>query len=641
MRLFFVAGLAGAVVAHSSVAWAQRAGENAVTSAQDAFGTQVGNESIGLYNTTDVRGFNPTEAGNLRIEGLYFDRQGDHTNRIITGSTVRVGLSAQSYPFPAPTGIVDFSLRRPGDKPLTSVVATYGPYGQGQLEVDTQYPFLDGKLSVGGGVSAFYEKTPSNKPSAVWTIGSVARWRPNDRIEVLPFGTIQFRYDREGPPNVLLAGPVLPPRYVRNNYFGQNWADLSSEQSTVGFVVKADLDDDWILRAGVFRSLNYRVEQTENLFRNTRGDGRGDREAIILPPNRLDSTSGEFRLSRTWTGPVRRHTVHASLRGRYKLRTYGGGVTIPLGPGIVGVSDYEPEPQNVVFGPMSAARVWQGTLGVAYEGIWREVGELSFGLQKSVYRRRNEQPGLPNATSRDNPWLANATIAAYLTRDLAVYASYTNGLEESAEAPQNAVNRGEAVAASRTSQIDAGFRYALTPALRLVVGVFEVKKPYFNLNTASIYTELGDVRHRGIEFSVAGRVVENLTVVAGATLLQARVTGPLVTSGRIGRIPLGRFPHKLSLNLQYALPFWRGVALDAQAERYAARYIDVLNTAQIDPYTLVNLGARYNFAIAGNRTTLRLQMQNVGGVFRWQVSPSANFIPIETRRFTASLSADF
>ena len=41
----------------------------------------------------------------LRIEGLYFDRHGDTTNRVVSGNTVRVGLSAQSYPFPAPTGI--------------------------------------------------------------------------------------------------------------------------------------------------------------------------------------------------------------------------------------------------------------------------------------------------------------------------------------------------------------------------------------------------------------------------------------------------------------------------------------------------------------------------------------------------------
>ena len=56
-------------------ALAQRADENVVTAAQDAFGTSIGTQSVGLYSPEDARGFNPQQAGNLRIEGLYFDQQ--------------------------------------------------------------------------------------------------------------------------------------------------------------------------------------------------------------------------------------------------------------------------------------------------------------------------------------------------------------------------------------------------------------------------------------------------------------------------------------------------------------------------------------------------------------------------------------
>ena len=48
--------------------------ENVTTESEDAFGRSIGNESIGIYNEGDVRGFSPIEAGNVRIEGLYFDR---------------------------------------------------------------------------------------------------------------------------------------------------------------------------------------------------------------------------------------------------------------------------------------------------------------------------------------------------------------------------------------------------------------------------------------------------------------------------------------------------------------------------------------------------------------------------------------
>lgn len=52
-----------------------------MTSADDAFGTAVGLQNVGLYSETDARGFNPQQAGNLRIEGLYFDQQTWVTSR--------------------------------------------------------------------------------------------------------------------------------------------------------------------------------------------------------------------------------------------------------------------------------------------------------------------------------------------------------------------------------------------------------------------------------------------------------------------------------------------------------------------------------------------------------------------------------
>ena len=93
-----------------AMAMAQRTSENLVTQSADAFGKTIGSEKIGLYNAEDVRGFNPVDAGNVRIEGLYFDHVERVPARIVEGSTVRVGLSAQGVPFPAPTGIVDYNL---------------------------------------------------------------------------------------------------------------------------------------------------------------------------------------------------------------------------------------------------------------------------------------------------------------------------------------------------------------------------------------------------------------------------------------------------------------------------------------------------------------------------------------------------
>ena len=81
-----------------------RTEDNAITQAEDAFGFRVGRESIGIYNAGNTRGFSPTSAGNLRIDGLYFDPAFGLQGLLVDQVSIKVGLSAQGYPFAAPSG---------------------------------------------------------------------------------------------------------------------------------------------------------------------------------------------------------------------------------------------------------------------------------------------------------------------------------------------------------------------------------------------------------------------------------------------------------------------------------------------------------------------------------------------------------
>src|ERR1700681_1102501 len=122
---------------------AQRADDNAVTAASDAFGVTVGLQTIGLYGPLNVRGFNPAQAENLRIEGLYYDQQITSSNPFLFNrSDISVGIAAQSYSFPSPTGIVDYKLRTPGDAPLVSVLLTRGPLNTAVAGVADQCPLV-------------------------------------------------------------------------------------------------------------------------------------------------------------------------------------------------------------------------------------------------------------------------------------------------------------------------------------------------------------------------------------------------------------------------------------------------------------------------------------------------------------------
>src|SRR5260370_40724591 len=132
----------------------QPAEETALSAANGAFGATVGLQTIGLYGPTNVRGFNPAQAENLRIEGLYYDQQISYSNPFLFNrSDIRVGIAAQSYSFPSPTGIVDYKLRTPGDAALFSVVLTRGPLNMATAEIDAHDPLVKDVLGVAASVA--------------------------------------------------------------------------------------------------------------------------------------------------------------------------------------------------------------------------------------------------------------------------------------------------------------------------------------------------------------------------------------------------------------------------------------------------------------------------------------------------------
>ena len=198
---------------------AQRTGENAVTSADDAFGTSVGNETIGLYSTDEVRGFSPVAAGNIRIDGLYMGGIVIGNQRIQSGSTVRVGLSAQGYAFPAPTGIVELSLRPVGTEPVLSSVL-YAGQNQNGIDLDVQLP-IGKQLGVAAGISFNqYIDFPGGDQARYLDIGIAPAWRPREGTEVRAYFGLQDAPIDRSTPFTFVEGTELPP-HLPNRFHGQ------------------------------------------------------------------------------------------------------------------------------------------------------------------------------------------------------------------------------------------------------------------------------------------------------------------------------------------------------------------------------------------------------------------------------------
>jgi iron complex outermembrane receptor protein len=213
-------------------------------------------------------------------------------------------------------------------------------------------------------------------------------------------------------------------------------------------------------------------------------------------------------------------------------------------------------------------------------------------------------------------------------------------LEETGIAPDTAANRNAALPAIRTQQMDGGARWALTKNLKLVAGLFEVKKPYFNTNESNIFTTLGDVRHRGLEMSFNGKPHPDWSLVAGAVLMEPRVTGEPVREGRIGRKPVGQTERLLRLNVEYRPPALRALSVDLAVANYGERVASNDGLSVLPDYTVVDIGARYRMQFGGRPATLRFWVGNVTDEFFWDVSASNSFGLSDGRRYSATLFVD-
>jgi iron complex outermembrane receptor protein len=624
----------------------QRSAENALAASDDAFGSVVGNERTGIYGEGDVRGFSPIRAGNIRVEGVYFDQQTFIASRARAGSRIRVGIAALDYSFPAPTGIVDFQLRQATPDFSASLQLARNYYGGKIFELDLRGPIVKDRLTVTGGISYLQDEAPDGARVKNYGAGAVPRLRLGERSEVT---VILGHFGGRGITSRILvsaSGAFLPPLVEPRRYLGQTWAVGSTENSNFGAIWRQALGSGWSLRSGAFFSRQLTHKAFTEIFMVSDPLGNARHNVVADPARRLQSYSGEAQL--TWAVDSERlkNRFLFTVRARDKLAESGGSDSRDLGPVRLGELDREAEP-DFAFRPVDLGKVRQATAAIGYMGRLTGLGQFNFGLQKTDYRQSFRRPGLAETRTVARPWLYNATLVLAPGPRWLAYASYVKGLEETGVAPENAVNRNETLPAARTTQFEGGIRGRMG-GLTLAASGFQIQKPYFTLDAADRFTDLGEVRHRGLEASLSGAVLKRrLTFLLGGLVMAPEVVGEARALGRVGERPVGVAATVLRLDAEYQTGF-DGLSVTAAALHNGRRAASVRPYAELGGaqlfapgFTTLDLGLRYRFVARGHPMTTRAVLANVFDKRTWGVIQANSYRLNDTRRLAVFLSADF
>lgn len=625
----------------SSTALAQGTGGNVVRQATDAFGLRIGTETIGLYNQNSVRGFNPAVANNLRLNGLYLRRTGQLTDRVVDSTTIQVGLNTVGQLFPAPSGIADFRLRPMAERDTVRVATGFNPYVSPFVEVDANLVSQDRRWGLVAGLAAVGDNNHARGgDNVIVNAGLIPRWAPNERVTLTGYFDIENSHDREVPSTLRPAGAYLPPRADPRTFHGQEWADHNHADRNMGLLVDVDPEGGWQFRAGLFDSRHVSRKFAFGAVRNVRPDGMGDLFFLLSPGQRFEAVSGDVQATYAWEMDELRQSLTLVARGHRFDSVTGGEVEVPLGPWSIFQPRPIAEPAVTFTNPPDLTRVDQTMAGLSWRLQWGGRLDLKVGAQKANYEK-TVRPGRGGIdTSGARPWLYNAIGAWRFSPELVAYASYSRGLEETGSAPFAATNRGEVLPAAETTQRELGLRTALGP-LTLTSSFFDIRRPQPGFQLDGSFGLIGTVTHRGIEASLSGRPVEELSVVVGGILMDPVVDGPDVRAGLRGKRPVAQSKAQAQANLDYSLPFLERTSVDLAVNYRSAVTARGDNLVDVPPYTFVDVGARHSFSLFGREATLRFQVTNVFDAHGYVVFSANEYIARNARTWRLRLSTSF
>jgi iron complex outermembrane receptor protein len=624
--------LSGAAIV-ASPAMAQ---ESAVRSATDAFGERVGIEQIGLYNEGQVRGFDLNASGAYRINDAYFSRAAPLNDPVLAGVGVRVGVNAARLAYPAPSGVVNYRLREPAATNQLTLGAGLRDFGTRTLEANGSWKTDDNRLGFAGGVVW--------RPVVQWGIGTrgeafdiglVGRYRLTENQTIQAFGSSYWR-EYDGDMGVWAKDGALPPNARRFHNYAPEWATVEATNTNFGVLYDGDFGP-WAVDVSAFSST---YDPTRSDFTIIEADRYGDATAktMVMPRRKNTSDSAEARVSRVFATGGLNHMISASVRARRSEVDLATNLVTPLGAFTLR-TDPAPSVEPVWTGARGQDVVEQVTASAGYGLVWKDALQVRLGAHRTRYDKDVLTTSGVRTRGVEETTLFNASAIWSVTPRTAVFGSWVTGLEESGVAPNTATNALDVLPPVEAEQFELGVRHSVTPGLTFIGALFDVSKATPGFRADGSYGLVGQVRHRGVEGSLAGSLNERTNIVLGAVYFDPQVTGPLVDSGVVGGTSPGI--SRLVVNASIERQLGSGWSVDAQASYWSERWANTANTFKAPGVPQLNIGVRRRFEIAGRPSQLRAVVSNITNVDGYWASSGGMLWPIAERTARVMLSTTF
>lgn len=237
--------------------------------------------------------------------------------------------------------------------------------------------------------------------------------------------------------------------------------------------------------------------------------------------------------------------------------------------------------------------------------------------------------------------LPSLSLAYTPAADWMFYATAAHGMENGGVAPMGTANEHDVLNPSRSRQIELGMKGIVNNSVQLSGALFQIKRGFEFTNIANVYTRGGEQTHRGIELGAQGSATQNLKYSLSliAMHMQQEGTGQAdIDNKRTTNVPA----IKSTAVLEYAVPSIAGLKFNGTWHYAGKKAFDPQNTTFVPAYHVFDLGTAYGMTVAGYKTTIRANIDNVTDKFYWRdVTPQLGGYLFPGAPRTVRVSAQF
>jgi len=548
-----------------------------------------------------VRGFSASDQSDLR-DGM--------TDRSFTlpplEDVERVevlhGLSGFLYGFSSVGGSVNYVTKQPLDSPFAAI--STGSYNKNIMfaQADVGGPIIGERLTYrlnlfGESGDTYIDGSEQRRQ----LFSGAVRYRlfDNTHLQVscyhqhLDADGLQTYFDISG------IGYKIPSAFDPTEQYGQRWTYNEAKKTVFDVSLVSRLSESLTLRAAYRQGTMWRkycfvgakLTDTEGNYVETFVDSDGNDETTRAAYALMDA---DFH---TWH--FRHHVTFGYTHWGFTFER-GINTVAQLGPSSIDeqldydvpgrASGYDRRMHSVTHNFLVGDRI-------ELSPAWSALAGINYARLETHFHGAYVSPPKPSYIAQDE-FTPTIGLVYKPIPAVALYASYMEGLEQGGSAPGSAANAYEVLDPSVSKQYEIGVKTTLWGALDLTAALFRIDKVNeYTDPRNNVYRQDGRQVHEGLEFTATGKILENLTIIGGGTLLSAEIERADNNPAIEGETPINVPEEQARLYLEYRLPRVSGLpgfcTLSGGANYYGKRPVNIPNTAYIDDGLTLDAGVRY------------------------------------------------